>query len=242
MNDTENAYRRPGWLLNEMVTAGRENLDEVHVGQYDQKENARASEEVELLTTLGLGDRSTVVDIGAGTGQFALAVARRCERIVAVDISPVMLNQLRSKVEASGLENIELAQAGFVTYEHSGSAADFVYSRWALHHLPDFWKSLALRRMREMLRDGGVLRLADIVFSFDVAEAEERIESWCASLPDVAQNNGDWVRADIEDHVRDEHSTYTWLLEPMIERAGFRIDQVDHSDDGFYASYIARAI
>lgn len=80
------------------------------------------------------------------------------------------------------------------------------------------------------------------MYSFDFSEAEERLEAWCASLPDVAQNEGDWVRADIEEHVRDEHSTYTWLLEPMIERAGFRIEQAVHSDDEFYAHYLARAI
>jgi hypothetical protein len=28
--------------------------------------------------------------------------------------------------------------------------------------------------------------------------------------------------------VRDEHSTFTWLLEPMLERAGFEIEQADY--------------
>ena len=48
------------------------------------------------------------------------------------------------------------------------------------------------------------------------------------------------MRSDIEEHVRDEHSTFTWLLEPMIERAGFRIERADYSDDGIFAEYIAR--
>ena len=34
----------------------------------------------------------------------------------------------------------------------------------------------------------------------------------------------------------------TWLLEPMIERSGFRIEQADHSPDGVLAAYIARAL
>ncbi len=42
-------------------------------------------------------------------------------------------------------------QAGFLTYEHRAQPADIVYSRWALHHLSDFWKSVALRRMRSWL-------------------------------------------------------------------------------------------
>ncbi len=200
------------WLLDEVASAGRENLDADHVGLYDQKEDAKAADEVDLLRELGLDARSAVVDLGAGTGQFTVAVAQACERVVAVDVSPVMLARLRSKVAASRLSNVEIVETGFLSYEHSGNPADFVYSRWALHHLPDFWKSMALHRMRTILRSGGILRLSDVVYSFDPADAEERIDEWCASLPVEAARDGEWTRADIEEHVRDEHSTFTWLL------------------------------
>lgn len=88
-----------------------------------------------------------------------------------------------------------------------------------------------------------MLRLSDIVYSFDPAEAEDRVEAWCASLPAAAGNEseGQWVRADLEEHVKDEHSTYTWLLEPMIERCGFHLESAVRSTDGFFAEYIARA-
>jgi len=39
----------------------------------------------------------------------------------------------------------------------------------------------------------------------------------------------------MEEHVRDEHSTFTWLLEVMFERTGFSIEAVDYSDDGYDA-------
>jgi hypothetical protein len=32
----------PGWLLDEVASAGRENLDAGHVGRYDAKEDAGA--------------------------------------------------------------------------------------------------------------------------------------------------------------------------------------------------------
>lgn len=230
------------WLLDEVASAGRENFDCDHAARYDEKEDAGVAEEVELLMGLGLDQRSTVVDLGAGTGQFTLAVAPVCARVVAVDISPVMLACLRDKVAASGLSNVHVVEAGFVSYVHGRALADFVYSRWALHHLPDFWKSVALRRMRTMLPSGGVLRLSDIVYSFDPAEAEQRIDDWCATLPLQATSESEWTRADIEEHVRDEHSTFTWLLEPMIERCGFRIERAEHSTDGILATYLARAV
>jgi len=231
-----------GWLLDDVRSAGRENLDRRHVARYDEKQDAQASAEVALLIELGLDGSSQVVDLGAGTGQLTLAVAPVCARVVAVDISPVMLARLAAKVAAAAVGNVEVVQAGFLTYEHQGPAADVVYSRWALHHLPDLWKAVALQRMRALLRPGGVLRLSDVVYSFDPSDAEARIEAWCATLPTEAASDGAWVRADLEEHVRDEHSTFTWLLEPMMERAGFRIDDATYTADGIFAEYVARAV
>lgn len=237
--ETVNRRSHPGWLLDEVASAGRENLDADHVRRYDAREDASAASEVRVLQDWGLTERSDVVDVGAGTGQFALAVAAACARVVAVDVSPVMLTALRAKLAAAGRSNVEVAQAGFLTYEHHGRPADFVYSRYALHHLPDFWKAVALDRARRVLRPGGILRLWDVVYSFDLAAAEERIEAWCATGQNESEDG--WSRAEYEEHVRDEHSTFTWLLEPMLQRAGFTIEEAIYSPDGIFAAYIARA-
>lgn len=229
----------PGWMLDEVASAGRENLDVDHVARYDAKEDAGAVEEVALLQRLGLAEDSLVIDLGAGTGQFALAVAPHCARVVAVDVSPVMLGALRGKVEAVGATNVEVVQAGFLTFDHGDELADLVYSRYALHHLPDAWKALALARMRKMLRAGGMLRLWDVVYDFGPEEAEDRLEAWCATGGDGIV--GEWSRAELEEHVRDEHSTFTWLLEPMMQRAGFTIEEALHSADGVFARYLLRA-
>ncbi len=227
-----------GWLLDERASAGRENLDAAHVSRYDAKEDGDAFGEVRFLQSLGLDARATVLDLGAGTGQFTLAVASMCSRVVAVDISPVMQELLRRKVEAASHSNVECVSAGFLTYEHSGEPVDFAYSRYALHHLPDFWKAQALVRLSRFMRRDAVLRLWDVVYSFQPDEADERIESWCATGATGVET--DWIRAELEEHVRDEHSTFTWLLEPMIERSGFRIEYADYSPDGIFAKYVVR--
>jgi ubiquinone/menaquinone biosynthesis C-methylase UbiE len=227
------------WLLDEVASAGRENRDVKHASQYDAKEDAGALEELTLLKQLGLNEQSEVVDMGAGTGQFALAAASACARVIAVDVSPVMLAVLKTKGGISGLSNLTVVQAGFLTYEHQGRRADFVYSRYALHHLPDFWKALALQRLRCILRPGGVLRLWDVVYHFAPSEAEDRLERWCATIGNDMEEG--WTRADLEEHIRDEHSTFSWLLEPMMERSGFRIEDAVYSPDGIFARYVARA-
>jgi ubiquinone/menaquinone biosynthesis C-methylase UbiE len=238
--DTRRSSQGAGWALDELASAGRENLDAGHVGRYDLKEDAGAAAEVLLCQELGLTPESTVVDLGAGTGQFAIAAAAAFARVIAVDVSALMLERLQAKVAAAGLQNVEVVQAGFLSYAHRGGPADLIYSRLALHHLPDFWKALALIRLRRALRPGGVLRLSDVVYSFDPLEAEDRLEAWCASAGHDAE--GDWSRAELEEHVREENSTWSWLLEEMIERAAFEIETSSYSEDGLFAQYVLRAV
>jgi len=225
-------------ILDEIARAGDEHLDPGYVAEYDRKAAfaADAVEEVQLLCGLGLEQGSTLVDLGAGTGTLSLAAAARCRRVVAVDVSPAMLRATEEKAAALGVSNVECVHAGFLTYEHRGSPADFVYSRNALHHLPDFWKALALRRIGLILRPGGIFRLHDIVFAFDPCEAERFIEAWLASGAERPEDG--WTRAELEQHLREEHSTFNWLLEPMLERAGFQISEAGYGSRRIYADYL----
>ena len=226
------------WWLDERRHAGREHFDEQHARRYDAKEDAQAADEVRMLQDAGvLGAGCSVVDIGAGSGQFALAAAQVCEKVVAVDVSPVMLGRLAEKLDRGAASNVEAIDAGFLTYRHAGRPADVVYSRYALHHLPDFWKAIALRRMAGMLRPGGALRLWDVVYSFEPADAERRIEAWITETMAADVERG-WTRSELAEHVRDEHSTFTWLQEPMIERAGFEIVDAGYSESGVFARYL----
>lgn len=214
------------WMLDELVHAGPEHLDPLFIAGFDQKQgHPRPDDDIATLRDHGVGDTATVVDLGAGTGQFALEAAAHFQRVVAVDVSQPMVDFLRERANKSGLENVECVQAGFLGYEHSGVPADAVYTRHALHQLPDFWKALALQRIAAMLRPGGVLRLVDLIFDFQPAEAEQIIGSWFDhAATDPAQG---YTRDDYAEHLRTEYSTYRWLLEPMLEATGFEIVEAD---------------
>jgi ubiquinone/menaquinone biosynthesis C-methylase UbiE len=228
------------WTFDELAHAGEEHLDPEYVATYDRKAAVDPAEDLALLRSQGLSATSTLVDLGAGAGAFALAAAPFCQRIVAVDVSPAMLTALRAKAERLGVTNIEYVRAGFLSYQHRGGAADVVYSRNALHHLPDFWKALALQRIATVLRPGGVLRLRDLVFSFEPAQAQMAIVAWldgAANTPEVG-----WTRDELETHLRQEYSTFTWLLEPMLTRAGFQMRQAEYSSSGVYAAYLCARV
>ena len=217
-------------MIDERAFAGAEHLDPVYVAGYDEKTGFDAGPDVALLRDLGLDERSTLVDLGAGTGILAAAAAPYARRVVAVDPSPAMLGRARAR------GGFEVVEAGFLTYEHDGGPADFVYSRNALHHLPDFWKTLALRRVHALLRPGGILVLRDIVYAFEPDEAAAVLEAWYDAAP--ADPAAGWTADELEQHVRSEHSTFAWLLEPMLEHAGFEIRDRWFSESRTYARYV----
>ncbi len=106
-----------------------------------------------------------------------------------------------------------------------------------LHQIPDFWKAIALDRIHTMLAPGGVLRLLDLVYDFEPATADAAIAAWFAGAVDDPARG--WTAGELAEHVRTEHSTFTWLLEPMLEHTGFEIlDRVTRR--GAYATYTCR--
>ena len=226
-----------GHVLDELALAGPEHLDPAYVAGYDRKAAFDPAEDLADLRELGLDGESTLVDLGAGTGTFAVAAAAVCRRVVAVDVSPAMTAAIRGRAARFGLVNVEIVRAGFLGYRHEGGPADVVYTRNALHHLPDFWKAVALERVAAVLRPGGVLKLRDLVYACEPHEAEGVVSAWLDAA--VEQPEDGWTRAEREEHVSDEFSTFSWLLEPMLERAGFEVERAEFRS-GIYADYVCR--
>jgi SAM-dependent methyltransferase len=222
------------WWLDERAHAGPEHLDPAYVGGYDRKAGYDPSDDVAVLRACGVGAESLVIDLGAGTGTFTTAIAPCCGRVIGVDVSPAMVAALRRRVDALGLDNVTVIEAGFLSYAHDGPSVDAVFTRNALHHLPDFWKAIALRRLAAILRPGGVLRLHDLVYDFSPVDADARIEAWLAGAADDPAVG--FTAEELAEHLRTEFSTYSWLFELMLDRAGF--DIVDRSfRGGVYGAY-----
>lgn len=70
------------------------------------------------------GRRSTVVDVGAGTGRFSLALAPRVHEVVAVDASRAMLGVLTRNARQRGLSNVRCIEGQWEDVPLARAGAD----------------------------------------------------------------------------------------------------------------------
>jgi ubiquinone/menaquinone biosynthesis C-methylase UbiE len=232
MNDTT-----AGWTYDEFAQIGLDFADPAEVEAYDRRQGDRDAANRKLLKELGVREGHVVVDLGTGTGSLAIGAALAGATAHAVDISQAMLQRAKAKAAATGARDISFHHAGFLTFERPPASVDFVFSQNALHHLPDFWKQAAIARIATMLRPGGAFYLHDVIFSFEPQERERAVEGWLAAVS--REDGSGWSRRDFETHVREENSTFAWIVEGMLARAGLVIERQERSLDA-YATFLAR--
>jgi cyclopropane fatty-acyl-phospholipid synthase-like methyltransferase len=210
----------PAWLYDETRGMAVDFADPAEVAAYDRRQGTDPEADRRRVAGLGVAPGDVVIEMGCGTGALATAAAEAGATVHAVDVSPAMLEATRARADRAGVTGLATHRAGFLGYRHAGPPADWILTRYALHHLPDAWKVVALRRLRDMLAPSGRLLLQDVIWSFPPERFEEEIERWLAA---ATAADGAFARAAFEGHVRDEHSTWTWALEAMLERCGFTV-------------------
>lgn len=212
------------WLFDESIQVGVDYSDEDLVADYDKHHEGFRDfnqEAKKIFSALDLSIDSIVLDIGCGTGGLATRISQMCKHVYAVDVSKAMIAALARKIHAQGLCNITAIQSGFLTYKHQGDALDAIIANITLHHLPDFWKQIALCKLFDFLKTGGRLFLCDVVFGFDPRSYQKTMEDWLACMEELAGPN---MADETVTHIRNEFSTWEWIMKGMLERAGFRID------------------
>lgn len=125
----------------------------------DPRRDAWQKPEV-VIASLHLTPDAKVADVGAGTGYFALRLARRLPSglVYAVDLEPSMLLHVEERARAEGLSNVRTVLASPVD-PRLPEPVDVVLLVNTYHHLeqrPEY-----LRRLRPSLRQGGRVVVVD---------------------------------------------------------------------------------
>lgn len=116
-----------------------------------------------LLDAAGLQPGHRVLDIGCGTGTFAIVIKRRLPGVdvVGLDPDPKALARGRRKAARAGV-CIRLAPGYADALPYPDASFDRVFSTLMLHHLPAGVKKNALREARRVLRPGASLHVMDL--------------------------------------------------------------------------------
>ncbi len=128
-----------------------------------------------LLAIAAPGGADACVDLGAGTGFVALALAPLVDSVLAVDISPAMAESLAARATQAGLENVLTEVADLRTLRRPAASADLVVSSYALHHLRDEDKRVLAAEAARWLRPGGRIVIADMMFGRGVTRRDREI-------------------------------------------------------------------
>ena len=140
-----------------------------------------------------------------------------CKKVIAL-MYQVHAEFCRRKSKERRADNIEFVQGGFLTYNHRGELADAVISQLALHHLPDFWKLVALKRVFKMLKDGGRLYLRDVVFPSDVEDYDHFFNRIVSRLKTDA---GTQIAGEMNPY-KGRAFNFDWIMESLLTKPDLR--------------------
>ncbi|HXP18250.1 MAG TPA: class I SAM-dependent methyltransferase [Streptosporangiaceae bacterium] len=112
--------------------------------------------------TVRPGDQ--VVDLGCGTGQLSLPLAERGARVLAVDVSPPMVQRLKERARERSVPGLDCLAAPIENLSLPAGSVDLIVTSYALHHLRDADKDRLVAAAYHWLRPGGRLLVADMMF------------------------------------------------------------------------------
>jgi 2-polyprenyl-3-methyl-5-hydroxy-6-metoxy-1,4-benzoquinol methylase len=169
----------------------------------------RASRRADLIISgAALGPGKQALEIGCGTGLFTEKFAHSGAQIVAVDISPDLLDKARAR----GLQE---SQVRFLAkpFEQCGVDGPFdaIIGSSVLHHL-DLQPALA--RILALLKPGGVMCFAEP----NLVNPQIMIQK---TIP--------WVRKRLGDSP-DEKAFFRWRLRQLLTKTGFEDTEITPFD------------
>lgn len=109
-----------------------------------------------------------VADLGAGEGLLSELLARRCQKVIAVDNSEKIVAFGAAKAKKNGLKNLEFRLGDLQNPPVEAGSVDLVILSQALHHAED--PAAALASAARLLKPPGQILLLDLLkHNFDKA-------------------------------------------------------------------------
>jgi putative AdoMet-dependent methyltransferase len=156
------------------------------------------------------------LDIGIGTGNLANCFLAKGIGMAGIDQSREMLKQCQLKHP-----QIETKLGNFLSIPYLDRQFDFIVTSYALHHLTDDQKLLALDEMRRVLKPHGRICITDLMF-----ESQSKRNEYYQALQNAGKQE---IIAQIEDeYFADRAKLIQWLEEHDYVTKQKQINQILH--------------
>ncbi len=167
----ESDQRAPVWSLSSLRKDWNRHVD--HADELSRTPGFRALRDT-ILSRAQPCSTDRVLDVGAGTGLLALSLAERVDWVWAIDISPAMIDCVGSRALAAGLDNVQTAVVSATDLPLRDDEVDIAVSNYCFHHLGTAGKRAAVDELYRVIRPGGRLVFADMMFAFRPSNQRDR--------------------------------------------------------------------
>jgi ubiquinone/menaquinone biosynthesis C-methylase UbiE len=129
-----------------------------------------------MFAPLELRPDDLLLDVAAGTGHAARALAPAVRSAVALDATDAMLATGKAAADRDGLANVVFLRGDAAALPFPDASFDVIVSRYSVHHFED--PAVPLGEVARCLRAGGRVAIADVVADADpvVAAAQNHLE------------------------------------------------------------------
>jgi ubiquinone/menaquinone biosynthesis C-methylase UbiE len=183
-------------------------------------------------------DRSVaVLDLGGGTGVWAIRLAQEGHRVLLTDISPGLLTRAREKIAAADLAHlVQIEEADICDLSRYAEAAFPLVLALGdpLSYCDDSAK--ALREVRRVTASGGVL-VGEVENRYRTALSRRRAATWADAKRIIGQGIAHWPEPENPAAIREFSPSE---LEALLKKSGWQPEHLYPSD--LLASLVAEPI
>lgn len=170
-------------------------------GWAGQRYRGRAQEQELIAEALGLEPGMVVADVGAGSGEWAVDLARRVGdggHVYATEVNARLLNDIRDAAEDEGLENVTVILGEVDDSGLPEACCDAMLLRHVYHHFAEP-EAMAASLLRS-LRPGGTIAVVEMPGrrrgeSHSISD-EDLIEGMTGAGFEVVREVEDWPGRD----------------------------------------------
>lgn len=215
-------------------------------------EHQIASERLVAHAAVRAGQR--VLDVACGTGNTAIAAARRRAQVTAIDIVPALLERARVRTAAEGLEGIDYELGDATALPYADASFDAALSTFGVSFFLDHQK--AIDDLLRVTRRGGVIGLTLWAEASMPTEFYHLGRDFNATpegkdvVPAYALANGDYLRRlfdgraasirVLQGQYESCHHSVAHFIDAHVTYHGPAIARMEKLDDAQRRSYRAR--